>query len=166
MAAVPPRSTGGVRRALLAVILLLVLAGAAVLVSLRLATTHVPAEASPALSPDEASIRRLVTDYWTGLANVDGDRIVATLCPDDAQGYLDTAYTDDDWGPPDEPVEVTVDFAEIRIEEPYAVIRHTASFGGVEGVLYAQRFDDRWLLCSDAESALEDSGTTPADPTD
>lgn len=113
------------------------------------------------MSPDEAEIHQLVTNYYTGTTNVDTDLVVSTLCPDDAQGYLDTAYTDDDWGPPDEPQEVTVDIAEVRIEEPYATIRHTPSISGIEGVLYAQRFDGRWLLCDDALYALQEAGSVP-----
>ena len=113
------------------------------------------------MSPDEATLRQLVTDYYTGLANLDTDRIVSTLCPDDAQGYRDSAYTDEDWGPPDEPVQVSVEIVDVRIDEPYAVIRHTPSMSGTEGLLYAQRFDGQWLLCDDAEYAIQAADMRP-----
>ena len=147
---------------MLVVLALAVLAGLAGLVAVLAGPTLVPGEATRAMSPDETAIRQLVTDFLEAEENADVDRVAASLCPEDSQQYLDTVYVDEESGPLDDPVEVTVGFSEVRIEEPYAAIRYTLAGVDGEGVLYAQRFDDRWLLCRDAEYAMQDAEATDA----
>jgi len=145
--------------------LVVVLLAALALATSTLATTRVPGEASAAVTPDEAELTRLITDYWNGVENNDNALVAAQLCPEDREMY--EQESDPDAVPVDPREEVTVDIAEIRIVEPYAAIRQTPSIATREDTAYAQRIDGRWLLCLDAEALMQEAeGTAPASPTD
>lgn len=160
MAGVPAGPRGRLAAAAAAV---LVLALALGVTMTAVANTTVPGEPTPAMTPDEAALTALVTDYWTALFNNDVDALTPLLCEDDRADALEVANPD--VTPADPPVEVTVDVTAIRISEPYAAITNSTNMGTRPGEAYAQRFDGQWLLCSDAAFLMPDADGTPATPT-
>ena len=121
-------------------------------------STVIDGEASPSMSPDEVEIRQRVQDFAVAVANVDDNRIVELLCPEEADQYLDAIGEPADDEPADPVDHVDLDVLRVTIEDPYAAAVVSDDKG--ERSVYLLRVDGAWTMCQSARDQMTSAAPT------